>query len=62
VKPLTFATGNANKLAEVKAILGDSIPLTSKAIDRTLPPTARAHFKNLIQMAIFSARAAGRAR
>jgi inosine/xanthosine triphosphate pyrophosphatase family protein len=38
VKPLTFVTGNANKLAEVKAILGDSIPLTSKAIDRTLPP------------------------
>jgi hypothetical protein len=36
VRPLTFVTGNANKLAEVKAILGDSIPLTSKAIDRTI--------------------------
>lgn len=34
VRPLVFVTGNANKLAEVKAILGDVVPLTSKALDR----------------------------
>lgn len=31
---LIFVTGNANKLAEVKAILGDSVPsLDNKALD-----------------------------
>jgi hypothetical protein len=31
---LVFVTGNANKLAEVQAILGDSVPsLTNKALD-----------------------------
>ncbi|KAA8910495.1 inosine triphosphate pyrophosphatase [Sphaerosporella brunnea] len=31
---LVFVTGNANKLAEVQAILGDAVPsLTSKALD-----------------------------
>jgi inosine triphosphate pyrophosphatase len=33
-KPLVFVTGNANKLAEVKAILGDAVPgLENKALD-----------------------------
>jgi inosine/xanthosine triphosphate pyrophosphatase family protein len=31
---LVFVTGNANKLAEVQAILGDAVPsLTNKALD-----------------------------
>lgn len=37
-KPITFVTGNQNKLREVSAILGDSIPIKSTAIDCTLPP------------------------
>merc|ERR1712063_209998 len=32
-KPITFVTGNANKLREVAAIVGDSIPMTSHAVD-----------------------------
>lgn len=32
-RTLNFITGNANKLAEVKAILGDAVSLTSKAVD-----------------------------
>lgn len=32
-KTLNFITGNANKLAEVKAILGDSVELKSQALD-----------------------------
>lgn len=32
-KTLNFITGNANKLAEVKAILGDTVQLTSQAVD-----------------------------
>lgn len=34
-KPITFVTGNQNKLREVSAIIGDSIALTNAAIDRT---------------------------
>ena len=30
---LNFITGNANKLAEVKAILGNSVELRSQSID-----------------------------
>lgn len=33
VKELNFITGNPNKLAEVKAILGDTISLSSKSLD-----------------------------
>lgn len=33
VKELTFITGNPNKLVEVKAILGDTVLLTSKSLD-----------------------------
>lgn len=33
VKELNFITGNPNKLAEVKAILGDTVSLTSKSLD-----------------------------
>ena len=35
-KPITFVTGNQNKLREVSAIIGDSIALTNASIDRTL--------------------------
>ena len=35
-QPLTFVTGNANKLREVQQILGDSVPLVSRAIDCTI--------------------------
>lgn len=30
---LNFITGNANKLAEVEAILGDVVPLKSRSLD-----------------------------
>jgi len=30
---LNFVTGNANKLAEVEAILHDVVPLTSRSVD-----------------------------
>lgn len=33
VKELNFITGNANKLVEVKAILGDTVLLSSKSLD-----------------------------
>lgn len=33
IKTLNFITGNKNKLAEVKAILGDTVELQNKAID-----------------------------
>mmetsp|Transcript_18601 Transcript_18601/g.46938 ORF Transcript_18601/g.46938 Transcript_18601/m.46938 type:complete len:205 (-) Transcript_18601:120-734(-) len=32
-KPITFVTGNAKKLAEVRAIVGEELPMTSKKID-----------------------------
>jgi len=32
-KELNFITGNKNKLAEVKAILGDTVVLKSQALD-----------------------------
>lgn len=32
-KELNFITGNLNKLAEVKAILGDTVALSSKSVD-----------------------------
>ena len=32
-KHLNFITGNANKLAEVRAILGDTIELRSQSLD-----------------------------
>lgn len=32
-KKLNFITGNKNKLAEVKAIIGNSIELDSRAVD-----------------------------
>jgi inosine triphosphate pyrophosphatase len=32
-KQLNFITGNKNKLAEVKAILGDTVDLRSQALD-----------------------------
>jgi len=33
LRPVTFVTGNAKKLAEVQQIMGDSIPMVSKKID-----------------------------
>lgn len=33
-KPVTFVTGNAKKLEEVKMILGQSIPFQSLKLDR----------------------------
>lgn len=33
VKELIFITGNPNKLVEVKAILGDTVLLTTKSLD-----------------------------
>jgi hypothetical protein len=33
MKTLNFITGNKNKLAEVKAILGDTVELHSRAVD-----------------------------
>lgn len=33
VKELNFITGNPNKLAEVKAILGETVLLSSKSLD-----------------------------
>jgi inosine/xanthosine triphosphate pyrophosphatase family protein len=33
MKPLTFVTGNPNKVIEVNAIIGDTIPLQSRALD-----------------------------
>ena len=35
LEQLNFITGNRNKLAEVKAILGDVVPLQSKSLDLT---------------------------
>jgi len=34
-KTLHFITGNANKLAEVQAILGGVVPFTSQSLDLT---------------------------
>lgn len=34
-QPVTFVTGNAKKLEEVRAILGNSIPFRSLKLDRT---------------------------
>jgi inosine triphosphate pyrophosphatase len=33
IETLNFITGNKNKLLEVKAILGDTVELQSKAVD-----------------------------
>ena len=33
-RPVTFVTGNAKKLEEVRAILGQSIPFQSLKLDR----------------------------
>lgn len=33
-RPLTFVTGNPNKLREVQQIIGSEVPLQSKSIDR----------------------------
>lgn len=33
-RPVTFVTGNAKKLEEVKAIIGNSIPFKSLKLDR----------------------------
>lgn len=35
LQPVTFVTGNAKKLEEVRAILGNSIPFRSLKLDRT---------------------------
>lgn len=35
-QPVTFVTGNAKKLEEVRAILGNSIPFRSIKLDCTL--------------------------
>ena len=35
LKGLNFITGNRNKLAEVKAILGDTVSLQSQSLDLT---------------------------
>lgn len=37
-KPLTFVTGNAKKLEEVKMILGETIPFQSRSLDREFLP------------------------
>lgn len=37
-RPVTFVTGNAKKLEEVKAIIGSSIPFKSLKLDRSYPP------------------------
>lgn len=34
LSPVTFVTGNAKKLEEVRAIIGSSIPLQSRKLDR----------------------------
>lgn len=34
-RPVTFVTGNAKKLEEVRAILGPTIPFQSLKLDRT---------------------------
>lgn len=36
-RPVTFVTGNAKKLEEVKAIIGSSIPFKSLKLDRSYP-------------------------
>lgn len=36
LQPVTFVTGNAKKLEEVRAILGNSIPFRSLKLDCTL--------------------------
>lgn len=36
-RPVTFVTGNAKKLEEVRAILGQSIPFQSLKLDRKMP-------------------------
>lgn len=33
MKPLTFVTGNPNKVIEVQAIIGDKIPIQHRALD-----------------------------
>ena len=35
LKELNFITGNKNKLSEVKAIVGDLVPLQSQSLDLT---------------------------
>jgi hypothetical protein len=35
-RPLTFVTGNAKKLEEVRAILGQTVPFQSLKLDRTI--------------------------
>lgn len=35
LEQLNFITGNQNKLSEVKAILGDIVPLQSQSLDLT---------------------------
>jgi hypothetical protein len=34
LRPVVFVTGNAKKLEEVIAIIGNSVPLISRKIDR----------------------------
>lgn len=37
LRPVTFVTGNAKKLEEVRSILGQSIPFQSLKLDRNHP-------------------------
>jgi len=51
-KAVTFVTGNAKKLEEVRAILGSSIPFQSLKLDREWPnPSLSPRICNLIGVA-----------
>ncbi|GBG89496.1 hypothetical protein CBR_g49287 [Chara braunii] len=45
--PITFVTGNAKKLEEVKTILGDAFPLQSMKIDSEGTCAGRGHMSVL---------------
>jgi hypothetical protein len=72
-RPVTFVTGNAKKLEEVRAILGQSIPFQSLKLDRKMKlilslsyKTPRAPFEFRVHFIFYSlicsARIARRAR
>lgn len=55
-RPVTFVTGNAKKLEEVKAIIGNSIPFKSLKLDRSYPLSISLSipvFVNLILITLF---------
>jgi hypothetical protein len=69
LRPLTFVTGNAKKLEEVRAILGQTVPFQSLKLDRaislyTYPCLSVENIKfmllGLIVVGVYSTRAARR--